>query len=182
MIAVNNRVRKPLTSLFLVSPVSLMASQRAAFGRLLIPTAFRALFCCRSMPSACSGLPEVYLIETAPPCPSSQNTACSIPGSIRACAHECRTAESPDPVYRKPPMESAVPPDDNGQGQIVWWGNTKKCCDKCRPGLEIRLWFPSRSAGALERMSNPFAQPPSLLKTLVGKSCPQDRLLPVAVG
>src|SRR5438094_8761168 len=123
MIAANNRVRKLLTSLFLVSPVTLMASQHAGFGRLLIPPAFRALFCYRPKPSACSGLEEVYLIETGPPCPSSQNTACSIPGSIRACARECRTAESPDLGYRKSPMGSAAPPDDNGQDQIVSWGN-----------------------------------------------------------
>src|SRR5437667_12658651 len=119
MIAVNNRVRKLVTSLFLVSPVALMASQHAGFGRLLIPPAFHAGVCCRSMPSTCSGLAEVYLIETGPPCLSSQNTACSIPGSIRACARECRTAESPDPVDRKSPKVSAVPLDDNGRDQIV---------------------------------------------------------------
>src|SRR4030095_11436735 len=119
MIAVNNRVRKLATSLCLVPPVGLMANQRAPFDRLLIPPAFRALFCCRPMPSACSDLPEVYLIETGPQCPSSQNTAFLIPRFNRACARECRNAESPGPGYRKAPTGSAVPPDDNGQGQIA---------------------------------------------------------------
>src|SRR5438552_17060028 len=100
MMAVNNRVRKLLTSLFLVSPGALMANQRAAFGRLLIPMSFRALFCCRSMPLACTFLGEVYLIETGQRCRSSQNTACSIPGSIRAYARECRIATLPVPVYQ----------------------------------------------------------------------------------
>src|SRR5215510_5835244 len=150
MIAVNNRVRKLLISLFLVSPVALMASQRAAFGHPSNPPAFRALFCCRSMPSACSGLAEAYPIETGPPCPSSQNTACSIPGSIRACAREYRTAESPDPVYRKRLTGSAVPPDGNGRDRIAWWANRKKCCDTCHRDLGIELWFPLLLAGALE--------------------------------
>src|SRR5215471_8158378 len=119
MMAVNNRVRKLLTSLFLVSPGALMAIQRAAFGRLSIPPAFRALFCCRSTPSACTYLVEVYLIETGPPRRSSQNAACSIPGSARAYARECRIATSPVPVYQKLPTESAVLPDDNAQGRIV---------------------------------------------------------------
>src|SRR5207248_9046101 len=121
MMAVNNRVRKLLTSLFLVSPGALMANQRAAFGRLLIPMSFRALFCCRSMPLACTFLGDVYLIETGQRCRSSQNTACSIPGSIRAYARECRIATCPVPVYQKLPTESAVLRDDDAQGQIVWW-------------------------------------------------------------
>ena len=127
-----------------------MANQRAVFGRLLIPPAFRALFCYRSMPSACSDLQEVYLIETGPPYPSSRNTAYSTPGSIRACARECRTAVSPDPACRKSPTGSVVPPDDNGQDQIAWLANRKKCCDTCHPDLGIEPWFPpriGRSAG-----------------------------------
>src|SRR5258707_5405536 len=95
MMAVNNRVRKLLTSLFLVSAGALMASQRAVFGRLLIPPAFRALFCCRSMPLACIFLGEVYLIEIGRRCRSSQNMACSIPGSTRAYVPQCRIETGP---------------------------------------------------------------------------------------
>src|SRR2546430_17382436 len=75
MMAVNNRVRKLLTSLFLVSSGSLMAGRRAVFGRLVVPRVFRALFCCRPTPSVRSGLAEVYLIESGRRCRSLQNQA-----------------------------------------------------------------------------------------------------------
>src|SRR5262245_21029921 len=117
MMAVNNRVRKLATSLFLISPWELMANQRAAFGRSLSQPALGAWSCCRPMPLACSDLPEVYPIEIGRPCPSSRSRACSIPAPIRACAHEYRTAVLPGPVYRKRLRGSAVPPDDNGQDQ-----------------------------------------------------------------
>src|SRR5215475_12000481 len=119
MIAVNNRVRKLVTSLFLVAPAELMANQRAPFDRPSSRLVFRALFCCRSMLSACSDLREVYLIESGRPCPSLRSTACSTRGSIRACARECRNAESPSLVDQTSPTGLAVPPGDNGRDQIA---------------------------------------------------------------
>src|SRR5205823_5979776 len=150
MIAVNNRARKLATSLFLGSPASFMENQRAAFGHLLSPPAFRGLFYCRSMPSACSDLPEFYLIENGQPYSSSQSTACSTPGSSPACAREYRTAGSPVPDYRKRRTGSVFPRDDNVQDQIAWLANRKRCCDTCHRDLETEPWFPLVSAGALE--------------------------------
>src|SRR5439155_20094263 len=91
IIAVNNRVRKRATPLSLVSTAELMGNQHAAFGRSSHPLPFPYSSCCRSMPSACNDLAEVYLIETCQQCPSSQNTMCSTQGPIPACTHECRT-------------------------------------------------------------------------------------------
>src|SRR5882724_13561652 len=154
MIAVNNRVRKLASSLFLVAPATLMANQHAASDRPSSRLTFRVWFCCRSKPSVCSDLPEVYLIESGRPCPTSRSTACSTRGSIRACARECRNAESPNPAYQTSPKVSAVPPGDNGRDQIASQANRKKYCDTCRRDLGIQLWFPPLSAGAPERTSN----------------------------
>src|SRR5262249_50917362 len=101
-------------------------------------------------PSVCSDPLGAYLIESARSYRSSRRTAYSTRGSIRAYARECHNAESPDLVYQTSPMESAVPPGDNGRDQIVWPANRKRCCDIDRPGLGIVLSFPPQSAEVLE--------------------------------
>src|SRR4029078_11750145 len=150
MIAVNNRARKLAISLLLVGSAALMANRREVSDRPSSRSAFRAWFCYRSRPSACSDLAEVYLIESGRPCLSSRSTACSALELTRACARECHNAESLSPVYQTSPKEWAVPLGDNARDQIAWRANTKKYCDIGRLDLETVPLFPPLSGEALE--------------------------------
>src|SRR5262245_50481497 len=150
MIAVNNLVRKLAIALPLIRSAALMANQRAASGRPLNPLASRASFCCRSTPSVCGDLLEVYLNESARPCLSSRSRAFLRRGSARACVRGCHNAKSPALVYQTSPKVSAVPPGDNDRDQIAWLVNRKRCCDIGRPDLGIELWFLPQSEEGLE--------------------------------
>src|SRR5438132_7284969 len=85
----------------------------------------------------------------------------------RACAHEYRNEVPPAPARQKPPMGSAVPPDDSARDRIVSRGSTKKCCGRYHRGSGTPLWYRPAPATAMEGTPNPFAQSVSSEPTLV---------------
>src|SRR5438105_10138150 len=86
-----------------------------------------------------------------------------------ACAHEYRNEVQPALARQKPPMGSAVRPDDSARDRTASRGSTKKCCGRYHRGSGIPLWYRPGPAGAMEGTPNPFAQSVSLKATLVSE-------------
>src|SRR5450759_4682058 len=94
---------------------------------------------------------------------------CRAREEARACAHEYRNEVPPAPARQKPPMGSAVRPDDSARGRTASRASTKKYCGRYHRGSGIPLWYRPAPAAAMEGTPNPFAQSVSLKTTLVSE-------------
>src|SRR4029077_11498845 len=94
---------------------------------------------------------------------------CRAREEARACAHEYRSEVPPAPAHQKPPMGSAVPPDDSARGRTVLRESTKKYCGRHHRDSGIPPWYRPGPAEAMEGTPNPFARSVSLKATLVSK-------------
>src|ERR1700726_3948756 len=94
---------------------------------------------------------------------------CRAREEARAYAREYRNELPPAPARQKPPMGSAVRPDDSARGRTAWRASTKKYCGRHHRDSGIPLWYRPGPAAAMEGTPDPFAQSVSSKATLVSE-------------